>query len=370
MNEPTFIIITKTMWGDAPRIRHQLARMIGSRGGKVFFVEKNGLLSGWSARRVEQNITAIRHGELAHHQLRAFRLVERLNVAWERKQMLEISRQNRWGNPVIVNCNYDSGYIRQVFPGAAIVTLLHDDHIAGAKAWMKAAAVRMLAETLHVSDAILAVSYPLVGQVEALGRSAELFLPWARSKYRSPDLCSSRMGILLWGYFYDNLDYGVLHGLASRGVPLHVAGPVVDRGALKKLLAHDNVRYHGIKGLEDMTDVLNSCCCSILPYRADAYDGTVAAVTFSNRAFELMAHGMPLLYADLPGLLRAPGEIVHRCRVPDDYLRSFEWCRSRFWEIQKMLERFLEPHYEEDRFVQLQAAVVRCIAKRGGLDAG
>jgi hypothetical protein len=41
MEQYKYIIFSKTCWADQPRLRHHLAHLLGERGAKILFFEKN-----------------------------------------------------------------------------------------------------------------------------------------------------------------------------------------------------------------------------------------------------------------------------------------------------------------------------------------
>src|SRR5690606_11585888 len=110
-------------------------------------------------------------------------------------------------------------------------------------------------KTLQISNRVLAVSYPLVEQSERLGKTCELFLPWARTPYQQPYNTSCRKDILFWGYFYDNLDFSVFAYLAKKNINLHIVGPAVAKEQLTKLCAHPTINYHGTANLDDIPEI-------------------------------------------------------------------------------------------------------------------
>lgn len=348
-----YLFISKTNWTDAPRIRHQLTNLLNEKGHDVFFVQKNRFASSLQIEKKTPLLTLVRHGELLHHQLRVTPIIRSLNRRFEQNQIDQLAQQLKSKDLKILNFNYDSSYLRTCFPHNEITTLVHDDYIAGARPWVRTATEKQLAQTLNISDRALAVSYPLIKQSQDLGKECELFLPWARSTYSPPLSTPDRTEILYWGYLYENCDLATFDFLASKGIKINIIGPLSKSKKLKKLLEHPQIKYHGLGQLYDMKEVVDRCCCSIVPYSLEALNGTFKAVTLSNRGFELLAHGMPLLYANLPALLDAPKEIIRKCITAADYFAAYKVARDDFHKIQPTIQSFIAPHNKESRYLQL-----------------
>lgn len=348
-----YLFISKTNWTDAPRIRHQLTNLLNEKAHEVYFVQKNRFASGLTLDRKTPLLTLVRHGELLHHQLRITPVTRWLNRKLEQRQMTDLARRINRADLKILNFNYDSSYLRSCFPENEIITLVHDDYIAGARPWIRRTTEEQLSRTLKQSDRALAVSYPLVEQSRRLGKDCELFLPWARRAYATPKENPLRNEILYWGYLYENCDLDTFHYLADRGILINIIGPLSNSKKLKSLLDRQNIKYHGIAQLYEKKTIVDKCCCSIVPYSMEALNGTFKAVTMSNRGFELLAHGMPLLYANLPSLLEAPSEIITKCATPEEYLSAYQTAHANFNAIQPIIQKFLAPHNQEARYQQL-----------------
>jgi hypothetical protein len=241
-----------------------------------------------------------------------------------------------------------------------IITIINDDFVAGARWYMKKEAKRVLAATVAVSDFVLTVSYPLLKQVRQVARNAAVFLPWARSAYSEPDKSCERTDILFWGALYKNLDFNVLQSLMQSGVRIHFAGPITASKEIEKTMGMAGAIYHGVKSMVDLRSVVAQCCCSILPYDPDSYGGMPNAVTISNRAFELLSQGLPLLYCDLPALIAAPDNVILRCRTGEQYLSAYERSRNQFYDCQENIKKFLDGNYEQSRYEQLFDCIKVC----------
>lgn len=344
-------LFTRTRWSEPPRLRHQVARLLRAQGHRVVFFERAGKRPSSGMTTVE-GIELAGQRELVHHQLRILETFSTLNAGWVRRSL------RRWAigsGDLVINFNYDAWYLRAVAPATQVVTILNDDFVNRSRPWARREAERNYRRTLEISDRVLTVSYPLLRQARASFPGAELFLPWARMPYRVPVPGGERLAVLYWGYINDRLDWPVIQRLLAAGTRIHFAGPVERTTRAAMALGHPSAVYHGVRSLEELAPIIAECSCSILPYDLDRGN---REVTISNRAFDLLAVGLPLVYADYPELLEAPAGIFRRASTAEQYLAGIEECRRTFLALQPAIEKFVAEHTPERRYAQLMGASV------------
>src|SRR5690606_13454257 len=105
-----YLLVSKTLWSDVPRIRHQIARLLASNGHQVFFVQKNTVLGPRKQAVAEDRITLLQHGELLRHQLRCLPFLSRINARYEGNQLCKLKNEFDLQNCIVLNFNYDSDY--------------------------------------------------------------------------------------------------------------------------------------------------------------------------------------------------------------------------------------------------------------------
>jgi hypothetical protein len=343
-----FLLFTKSDWDEAPRLRHQVAALLADAGHEVLFFERPRLTRR-AARRVRDRVTAVRTRNVVHPQLRVSRALSAVNNAVEKREIRRAAP--RRPSVGIVNFNYEYEFLRDLFPDSRIVTVINDDFIDGARPFSRREAARVLAATARMSDQNVAVSFPLVAQLQRFSDRVELFLPWTRTPYVRPAQGLPRTDLLYWGYINDRIDVrSVLH-VMDAGIRIHFAGPVIPSPKMKRMLGHPLASHHQPASLRELADVVDRCCASILPY--DIEYKQVAAITMNNRSFEILGAGLPLLYSDLPGLIDAPPNVIYRCATPDSYVRSTAAARDSFDASQDAIAQFLTAHSPEARYEQL-----------------
>jgi hypothetical protein len=131
-----FIFFTKTNWEETPRLRHQLAILLSSRGHTVVFFQRPsgpGLGAVGSPKATQEGIELIRTRQLIHHQLRCIAPLPTLNALYEARQIRGRVQGSLAQDDVIVNFNYDYYFLRTIFPKHSIISIFNDDFVAGAR---------------------------------------------------------------------------------------------------------------------------------------------------------------------------------------------------------------------------------------------
>jgi hypothetical protein len=342
-----FAFFTRTPWNEMPRIRHQLANLLSENGHHVTFFEKADASSA-STKTVSTHLTVVTLPEVIHHQLRPLRSIGNAANMFP-KNFIRKYYSSSQPPDVIINFNYDFSFLKELFPPVPLITFINDDFIAQAKPWMKKMIAGRLAETCSVADAVFTVSYPLLRQLSKHNSNCLLFLPWAENKYSRPDMGKERNVVLYFGYINHRIDFTILQKIADSGVSLRLIGPVqrrVNKAALEKLLEHKNVSLQNARLIEDVD--FSDVCCSVSPY--DTKVESVNACTISNRTFNLLSKGIPMLQPPLPEKIEAPGNVIRFCVNAEDYLSGIEYFKNNFFDAQKDIEDFLSGNYSNDRY--------------------
>jgi hypothetical protein len=341
------VLVTRTLYSERPRLRHQIADLLAERGHQVLFIQKpGGLRRGRIVR--EAPVAVATSGELLHHQLRTVPALSWANAATVRWSLAPLARDRQ--DAAVINFNYDYWMLRELWPAARHLTVINDDFQFLARPWVRAEARRVQRLTLQQSDHTVAVSYPLVRQCLQDTPNASLFLPWARAGYVPPAAGQDRRDLLYWGYIENRIDWELIQQLADGGIVLHFVGPIDRCPRAHEVFRHPNIHHHGPAGLAEIPDVLARCAASILPYDLKRSSGEI---TMSNRAFELLGYGLPLLYAAFPDLLAAPPEVIRPCATVEEYVAGLEAARTRFDAAQPAIRDFLAAHTPDARYRQL-----------------
>lgn len=347
MSKKRMVIFTKTNWDEPPRIRHQLARLLSSHGHEVTFFEKSNSRQFSTRKYKDENINFIKHFELIHHQLRPFKFLVKINQILA-KYFIQ-KNVNKNDLDCIINFNYDYSFLKEIFPEKRIITIINDDFVAQAKPWMGSSIHKQLKKTCENSDVVFAVSYPLHASLKKFNESTHLFLPWAGKQYSlSTKEPLKRNTILYWGYIDNRIDWNVIDYLLKHDVKLRFVGSVHPKAQEKveSYMHYDNFELIAPTSIDMLS--FDDVVCSILSY--DATRNEMKAVTVNNRVFQLLSYGIPLVYSDLPNLIKAPKTVITKCQTNEDYLNAIEYFSTNFNSCQVDIEEFLQDHYSDKRY--------------------
>lgn len=346
------LLLTKTSWNEAPRIRHQIAFLLKKRGFEVHFVEKNSYQSVLIKKREEDGIYFYSHSEFIHHQLRYNSILQALNNRVIVYYLRRIFRKTEFD--YVINFNYDYSFLRQFFPNSQLISFINDDFESMAKIGMRKQISKQLEKTCKSSDKVITVSYPLLSKLLPFNKKTSILFPWASNKYKLPKKGYDRNVILYFGYV-GRLDWEVIDDLVKQtNYKFRFIGPVSGKLEKQKIieLSQNFSRFQYIPFVDIDKLNVNDVFCSILPY--DVNIESNQACSISNRALNLLSLGIPLVYANLNNLLEAPETILRKNGNFKDYVESLNFFFDNFNSVQPEIEGFLENHYELNRWKQLE----------------
>jgi len=355
-----FIIFTRTTWSEPPRLRKQVASMLLDNGHEVHFFQKRKFGRKMSSQKISDELTLHTSGHLVHHQLKLFPPLNTIDALYLRHI---ISRQlSVRESDVVINFCYDFFFLRDLFPNNPIIHVVNDDYISAAIPPHRKSAKRLLYQTAKMADYNLTVSYSIEKQLLEATDRVSLFFPWARHQYERPNASGDRTEVLYWGYINDRIDEKIVMNLMNEDVKIHFVGAITRSRMTDRILNHANATTYGMQPLESIPEVRARCSCAIIPY--DIRNAYTFAITISNRGFELLSFGFPLLFTDLPNLIRAPSSLVYRCKSSAEFKSAIDQTRENFDEIQSEIRQFLLGHTVRHRYEQLMSVVKDAIQAR------
>lgn len=357
-----FAVITHTLWDEAPRIRHQMTDLLRSAGHRVWFFERPA-----SARTPPRDAVdlgpdgpvLVPTRNLLHHQLRVIPALQRLNARFVRRDLRAAARRaGLSGTPEVINFAHDYWFLRDVFPGSRITTIIHDDFEAQSRLPFRSHITWSLRRTCLASDRVFAVSEPLRKRLSHWC-DAGLLLPWAIEPYRSPQVgAKDRRTLLFWGHVDTALDPDVVRALseslARRGPAweLLIVGPTASHRreqVVAPLRSLPNVRIMDRTPLDRLP--MDRVLAAVLPYRNTP---AINAVSLANKSMQLLAHGLPLVVSGMPNFIDLPFVVrLSDCGGPDS---AVDRCLASFDAWQRDIEEFMAANGPEARLRQLGIA--------------
>lgn len=347
-----FIFFSKTMYSETPRIRHQLAHLLMSFGHEVvfyqkplFFFEKDAKLINY---KLDQNLQIKQTKQLLHHQLRIAKPLSKLNSVYEYLSIKKsIDRIN--SNDIIINFNYDYDFLRDIFKKNKIITIINDDFVAQAKFNDGKHVLKYLSSTLNNSNFTLTVSYPLYNQAKQYTNNVGMFLPWALNSYSEPSNSNKRNKILFWGHIDGRIDFKLVQYILNtlKQFEVHFVGPISDKN--KVIIDKLKKRYTNLivtkpTNLDELD--LNSYFAAIIPYKANVAD--IEAVTASNKTFQLLANGLPIITFGMPNFLEH--EAIFKCNTYDKFSESLLVAYQKFYDLQPYIESLVNKNQASNRY--------------------
>jgi len=351
------LILTKTNWNEAPRIRHQITRLLKDRGFQIVYIEKNSYRNLLVSHRFEEGMEFYAHSELIHHQLRYFPIIQKANNLVVKFYLRRILKRIEFD--FIINFCYDYSFLKTLAPGKKVITVIEDDFESQAKFGMTRQIRNQVAATCKMSDSVLTVSYPLLDKLVKYKDNVVLLFPWSQRKYKRPNHSHERNTVLYFGYVH-RLQWGIIQRLVTETkYRYRFVGPTA-KSIDVKMVNHlmetcTNFEYIPFSSVNDLK--VEDVFCSILPY--DPSIQSVQACTVSNRAFNILSLGLPLAYADLHHLIKAPEVVIRKNKSVDDYIKTLDFFQKNFYDIQPDIEKFLSDHYENDRWRILEEVIAR-----------
>ena len=79
----------------------------------------------------------------------------------------------------------------------------------------------------------------------------------------------------------------------------------------------------------------------------------IKAVTVNNRVFQLLSYGIPLVYVNLPNLIKTSEKVIKKCTLENEYFQAIKYFENNFYDCQDDIESFLGNHYSEKRYEYL-----------------
>ncbi|AXS82513.1 hypothetical protein [Marinobacter sp. Arc7-DN-1] len=346
-------IFTKSDWNEPPRIRHQFANLMNDNGHDVVFYQKPKYLVSERALVNDESTELRRTAQLIHHQLRLGGILSALNAAYEIRS-INRNTQDVNSDDLIVNFNYDYFFLRDVFPDNKIITIINDDFVAQSRFFDGKYAGIALEKTCRISDVVLCVSYPLCDQVRAWS-SPKLFLPWSAERYEYPET-TNRTAVLLWAHINNRIDFDLVRFAASnnRSIDLHLIGPVSEAvsSEVRRLdQDFDNVVLVAAMPLTEID--FTKYFAAIIPYKSGKKE--IEAVSASNKTFQLLGKGMPLVISGMPSFIQS--RAIRQTATKEEFLEAIEFCKRDFYRLQDSVRDLVSENGAHDRYRQFMDIV-------------
>lgn len=358
-----FIFFTKTEWSEPPRLRHQLVELLSNAGHEVIFFERPVYF--WQSVAIAQskcaNVSLNRSKQLIHHKLRILPILHWLNSHYEKASIFGRLGSVNIGD-VVINFNYDYYFLKDLFPGNRVITIINDNFWSRAFFGWESPLKWALGRTCESSCHVLAVSPPLVNILKSYC-NPQLFLPWADNNIERISSSGFRTELLFWGYIGDRIDWQRVFSLAeylsisNSGFVLVFVGPHnPDDKNIRRLLQFPCVVLKGATNLSQLN--FEKTLAMFIPYKANNKEND--AIFMPNKLLQLMTKGIPVVITGMPHFVEAP--FVFRLPTEnDDSLQLLVALKNEFCALQPEIYSFVNGHTGNARLKQFMR-LIECSA--------
>lgn len=369
-----YIFFTKTNLNEPPRLRHQVLKLIleYEPKAKVFFFEKPKNLFSFNRNSpinqplgIDHNgrLKSFRLTELLHHKLRLVGILSWLNEKFILIQIKKLVRRLKLLEDVrIINFNYDYYFLNKFFSQNDIITIINDDFPETALFGYKKPLNKALFKTINSSHKVLTVSRQLQEKLINISRDVniELFYPWFSGETDFYPYEKRERKIVFWGYINRRLDFELIEliskDLENISIKIDFVGPIesdVERKFRMLIDNSNNINYLGEMNLSKLNEA--KYLAAIIPYRSG--DPVIEAVEISNKTFQLLSIGLPIVTSGMPKFIEAPF-IGKAKNFAEDFLTQLSLVTDRCYidgELCNDIQSYIIANHAAERYRQFKS---------------
>lgn len=367
----TVVLVTRTRWHEAPRIRHQVARHL-SRFHRVIFVETPLTWRGrydTEVAEVERGIYRCTLSNRATLPVKIQHYVPFVHGFVEKFLVRELERvlAGGWQKPLILfNFDYDAVAVMRSALFALKVYFCNDDFPAAVSNALSRFIVGARERKVAASaDLCLAVHNGLVDKLIRFNENSRLFLPGHDFRLslhlRNGPGDLEKIRVAFMGYIDSRLEYRWLARLLRQGdMELHLIGPVEKSGETEAFMALEGLRYHDSKYGDELQEFLKTMDVLVIPYKTSMKN--VQAVTASNKLFSYIAAGKPVVISDMPRYLELGEGIIYRANTGHSFAEQIRRAyREDSMQFREARRRIAEEYSWEKRGLELREIINGCL---------
>jgi len=313
--EPVFLLNTRSYWKETlSRCRHQLARALAARH-KVYFVERNRVgPMGLSVETAENRLVVLAPSYPVDPRIRhGIPLLSRRYQRWLFPRLREYLRAEGEAELFVVNFDQTATEIFDYFP--VVMYFCYDEHLRQpgiVRKMFTPVFARTEKIVLGKSLFTVAVSDFLVRRKNA--EHKYLLYLGAEPTFLDHPLASPPEGETILNYMGNIADFRLearwIIRLA-RDFPswrIELVGPI-DRKMKDKLAGPSNISLIEPKQGEELRRFAERCRVGLLPYKNNR---RLRACSASNKYWQYVALGKPVVCRDLPDLIKVPDHLLYK----------------------------------------------------------
>lgn len=324
------VVTTVTSWNEPPRIRHQVTRQL-CRFYNVLYVELFPRARGSCAnRQISEKLIVTQAGRYVRGMQRLYLLIpsfERIAKKLVANNIENTIRKLGYESAKLVNFQFDFPEVHSLPIFRKKVFFCNDDFV-----WMDANASnrkrghlrRRQKQVIDRSDAVVAVSGPLVNILNEDGANALLMLPG----HEFPALddaalkkCSdkSTIAVCYMGYIDSRLRFDWIEDLTNNSdIIFTFIGPIINEALVANLRAKPNVNFVPSKEGVELFDLLINQDVLVMPYDSSV----VFKSNAPNKLYQYIACGKPVVSSAFPNLLRMDNGFIYLATHSRDFMEK------------------------------------------------
>ncbi len=335
---PVVIVITRTRWDEAPRIRHQVTRQL-TRFFNVVYIEKHVGIRGYekldSMRRESERLILYSPslpfpvpGRLFINDLLTHHMV---NV-YLRRKIIAFVEQLQCETKVLINFEFDFPEIMKNSSFCFKIYLCNDEFPRMGiesknklKGWFQSKLLQHYEnQVIREADKCLAVSYPLRNKLKKVNSDTELFLPGHEFKCLKPvkkqAVKKLPIKIAFMGFVDDRIDSEwLLELLKNQDMFLWLIGPNANFN-LALFSKFSNISFSSFLAGEKLQKKLMEMDVLIMPYNTQLELAKFA--TAPNKFFQYLAAGKPIVISDMPNFIKMPAGVIYRAKTAETFVEK------------------------------------------------
>jgi|APSaa5957512622_1039677.scaffolds.fasta_scaffold08452_3 glycosyltransferase involved in cell wall biosynthesis len=335
---PLVVATSTTNWHEPPRMRHQVTRQL-CLFSNVLFVQLpfGSTHQSTYCEKINPRLNVVFMEDLsfARQKARTYSYTfGRLIHSLIRREVCVAVHQTGYRNAILINFSHEIPELMQspIFTTARY--LCNDEFIRGTGTswkdrWCRRIAVKREQQVATCADQCLGVSSYLVEKLKQYNRNVHLFLPGHEfSLPRVQDVVikdrkSRPVNVCFMGYINYRLRYDWLLKLAKRDdILLTLLGPVSEKNRVSVEQLEKTMHCQIASPLygADLQHRLSQMDVLIIPY--DRRIKAVQAVSSSNKFFQYLACGKPVVISDMPHFVQLPAGCVYRASSASEFVES------------------------------------------------
>lgn len=325
------VVSSVTPWNEPPRIRHQITRQL-TRFYNVLYIQ---LPFGSDSQedqfeQINEHLLIFRPKKIHRTSQRLWANFHPFHSFYNKKLVKKIDNAiQAIGYTKAVLINFQFNFPEIMLPDTFItkIYLCNDEFPDRTKwSWKRRQLKEYEDQVASNSDACIAVSLPLLDKLKKLNRNARLLLPGHEFDVsREPAVMRYFSGrkrpirVCFMGYINERIRFDWLLELVKiEEFDVTLIGPVQRDSRLSELLAYPNFKVAPRIEGSDLHEALSMMDVLIIPY--DTKLKSVQAITASNKFFQYLACGKPIVISDMPHFIDLADKCIYRARDAKEFI--------------------------------------------------